>query len=47
MQMENSKFQQMIDDFTLDSDAIKEIAASFRYDIEHGVRETGESSCAC
>lgn len=44
MQMENSKFQQMIDDFTLDSDAIKEIAASFRYDIEHGVRETGESS---
>ena len=36
--------QEMIDEFTLDSDAIKDVAASFRYDIEHGVKETGESS---
>ena len=42
--MNNKKFQQMIDEFTLDSDAIKEIAASFRYDIEQGVQDTGESS---
>lgn len=42
--MENQKFQQMIDDFTLDTDDIKEIAASFRYDIDAGIRETGESS---
>lgn len=42
--MDNKKFQQMIDDFTLDSDAIKDIAASFRYDIEQGVHDTGESS---
>lgn len=42
--MDNKKFQEMIDEFTLDSDAIKDVAASFRYDIEHGVKETGESS---
>lgn len=42
--MDNKKFQQMIDDFTVDSDAIKDIAASFRYDIEQGVHDTGESS---
>lgn len=42
--MDNKKFQNIIDEFTLDSDAIKEIAASFRYDIESGIREDGESS---
>lgn len=42
--MDNKKFQGIIDEFTLDSDAITEIAASFRYDIDAGVNETGESS---
>ncbi len=42
--MDNKKFQHIIDEFTLDSDAIKEIAASFRYDIDAGINETGESS---
>ena len=27
--MDNKKFQEMIDEFTLDSDAIKDVAASF------------------
>ncbi len=42
--MNNTKFQQMIDDFTLDRDELKSIAAAFRYDIEGGIDDTGESS---
>lgn len=42
--MDNTKFSQMIDDFSLDSDQIKEIAASFRYDIDRGLDDSGESS---
>lgn len=42
--MDNTKFQQMIDDFTLDQDQIREIAAAFRYDIDGGINDTGESS---
>ena len=42
--MNNKRFQRMIDEFTLDSDDLKNIAAAFRYDIENGVKDNGESS---
>lgn len=42
--MDNTKFSQMIDDFSLDSDQIKEVAASFRYDMDRGLDDSGESS---
>ncbi len=42
--MNNSKFQQMIDDFSLDRDQLREIAAAFRYDMDGGINDTGESS---
>jgi hexokinase len=44
MNLNKRKFQEMIDKFTIGQAELSEIAAAFRYDIESGLKKSGESS---
>ena len=42
--LNKQKFQNMIHEFTLDQQALRDIAANFRYDVARGIDKSGESS---